>query len=231
MYITLENAAATESCGNESRWAVVLQLEGERLVETQRIALDERSASRPSSFALDADGGSVWCAVWGSDRLHELVRAEVGDQVIFKEASKKHVMPEKMYWITGFETAGNRRLAVSCFDNSVRLFDWGRLGPLEVTRLQRTTDFWLPSVMASLPDWDALIVTNGKKSALGEWQTALELFSANGSGSFSTPTRLLSTECSLYIWSILFYRNPSDGRLKIVIYDGHSKCLKTFDFV
>ena len=231
MYITLENAASIESHRSERRTAVLLRFDGERLVEVQRIDLMERSRSLPSSFALGPAVGSVCCAVWGGERLHELVRADIGEQIVFKQISKWHSMPSKMYAIAGFEAAGERRLAVSCFDNSLRVFHWGRLGPLELSRLQKAADFWLPTTLASVPDCDLLIVANGKNSAAGEWQTALELFNGDASGNFSGPRRLLPADSALYIWTMLLYRNPVDKRLQAVLYDGNSRCLKSFDFV
>ena len=123
-----------------------------QLALVHSVPLHESTNNYLSSFA-SGPNGSVLCAIYGSNTVHEICRASGAAAAPFADASKEYRLPDKVRYICGLQCVGEQRLVASFCDNSVRVF---RLTGGALSEMQRVTEpatEWSPAISRGTFQW------------------------------------------------------------------------------
>ena len=186
----------------------------EHLALVQTVPLQE-SASNLATFATGADG-SVLCAIWNSSAVHEMCRTPGAANAPFGADANTHSLPSAIRFICGFECDGERRVAASFEDNTLRVFRARGDGLCELQQIRAPHDNWSPRSLVGLADGAFCVSSYFIDPADSEWKYAIELCAADASGALSSPRLLMQFTNVVELWCNSRPADASDGATRII---------------
>ena len=117
----------------------------QQLSFVQSVTLEEPFASSVSSFASGSNG-NVFCAISGSQYVHEICRRMSGTSASAAPfvGSKAHRLPTVAHNICGYQFAGEQRLVACFIDKTVRVFERRMADCLKCNWFERLLPTGLP---------------------------------------------------------------------------------------
>ena len=148
-------------------------------------------------------GWNLFCAVLGSNSLHELCRSQGAST--FDTIPRVHLLPEEVITICGLQTYGECRLAVSFGDKTLRVFRVAGATLCELQRLPRPdATFWEPRELLALPGGSLILRSRLADAANSETVIdAIECCAAQQDGSLARSNRLHVPDIELFLIGLL----------------------------
>lgn len=192
-----------------------------QLAIVQEMKLHESSTNPWTTFA-SGPNGNVFCAIWGSNSVHQMCRARApGVAAVaapFAEVSTRaHRLSATVYYIGGLECDGEQRLVGSFADKSVRVFREASGELCEVQRVAAPANNWSPNTLVGLSDDGICVRSYHTDSADLTQAFTIELCAADTSGALSSSRRLAKFVNHVEVWCHLRAPYAFDSSHRIVV--------------
>ena len=196
----------TEQLSGKWRALFVRRNSDAKLHVVQSVVIDETLLSDWVTFARWPEG-NLFCAIYGSDCLHELSRAPSTSRTPFEDTSRKHPLSNKVRDICGLLSNGVCRLAASFYDYSIRVFRvvaaGGALDELQRITPPQPQNTWEPYLLVALPGGSLVVRSYFTDPADSKTKYGIECCAAKSDGTLSSPKRLFSQELAFDLWGLL----------------------------
>lgn len=180
---------------------------GGKLELVQSVDLHENRSDRVTFARWPS--GNLFCAVLGSDTLHEFCRTQSQSQDTsaaqspYEDTPREHRLPANVRYMCGLQSNGECRFAVSFDDNTLRVFRIAGGTLLELQRIIPPQANWEPNSLVALPGGSLIVRSWFSDQVEKKGKQGIECCAAKPDGTLAPPKMLHSQDLLLNFWALL----------------------------